>query len=231
MILYQFSFNIDPDNLLSSVFSSLGGAGRYIAYIAEALIGLTILIFIIYWFILRRQWYPMPVHIYEIVGGQLQKSREDKGGFRLQAGGGQLFTLMPRMRSRLRVPILIQPRLEDFSSTVKGYRYINYLRLAKDIYAPMKFNLNAQNIPIIQTAQNLDLSAIENQLTANYLKFRGEGWWSKYGNQAILIVFAMVLGIFLFLVAKEFTQTAYILNEGQVRVADAIENLGKQVVN
>jgi len=135
------------------------------------------------------------------------------------------------MKDRWKSPLLVQPSLHDFSTTLQGKRYINYLRVGKDVYIPFKHKFDLKNNSVVELAKDIDLSSIESQLTANYMKFRGEGFWSKYGNQAILIAFAMILGIFLFLVAKEMTQTAQILNSGQGAIASAVNELSEIMRN
>lgn len=231
-MIFQFAgINIDPDNLIGSIYQALGGVGKVLAIIAEVLAVIAIVGFFIFYFVIRRSRYPIPVRMHEINGGEVQFDRVERGGFIQRSGGGKDFKLLGKAKDRWHSPTLVQPMLQDFSSTLGGKRYINYLRIGKDVYVPFKHKFNLKNESIVELAKDIDLSSIESQLTANYLKFRGEGFWSKYGNQVILIAFAMILGIFLFLVAKEMTQTASILNSGQAEIADAVNRLEQVLRN
>jgi len=228
--LFQFGAAIDPDRLLTSTYSVLGQVGKALSIIAGVILVAVIVGAIIYFFVIRKLFYKIPVRIYEIVGGKVMYSHNERGGYIRQRGGGTIFRLMPTWKNKFRPPAVIQPDLQHFEAAIMGGRYANYIRTGKDIYMPFKMRFNLKNEAVVELAKDIDLSSIENQLTANYLKFRGEGFWTRYGNQVILITFAMILGIFLFLVAKEFTQTALILNQGQQAIAAATENLGRQIV-
>ena len=126
--------------------------------------------------------------------------------------------------------MLIKPRLEQFQTTLYGKPYVNYVRLGKDAYVPFVYNWNLKDNAVVELAKTLDLDSIKNMITANYIKFREEGFWAKYGNQVIIVVFALIIGFFLFIVAKELTRTAEILNAGNNAMADAIRDLGRQIV-
>lgn len=224
--------NFDVDRLLTTVYAVVSPVGKILALVGEiALIGAVIL-GILYWFFLRKViFYKIPIRMYEIVQGRVMFSHVAHAGWLVnKMGAGQVFRLMKTLM-KWRQPLLIKPRLDQFQTTLKGKRYINYVRLGKDVYMPFTFEWNLEDKAAVKIARSLDLDSIKNELTANYIKFREDSFWSKYGNQLIMITFAIVIGIFLFVVAKEFTRTAEILSSGNNAMADAIRDFGRQRIS
>lgn len=215
MILYQFNFNFDPNNLVTSVFALGGPIFNFLAIVIQIILALAVVGGLFYYLYFKRRNYPVSVDMYEVTADGLAFSHTDRGGFIAYQSGGQFFKLMPGiMPGKWRRPLLVQPRLHEFNTSMRGGRYINYLRVSRDVFIPFKIGVNNKMEGLVEHAKTLDLASIEAQLTANYLKFRTESFWSKYGNQAILIAMAIIVGFFMFLFAKELH--AGIITQGEL---------------
>lgn len=197
------SFNLDPENLIASLFSVFGVAGRILALVLEVGISAGIIFFLVYWFLIRKHWYPVNVMMYENRDGKAEFSHIIPGGYRRETGGGERFMIMRTIRGG-KPPLLDQPKLHNFYRSLKsGKTYIDYIKLGRDSYVPATRRLNLKNQQIMDVANSMDLSSIQGYLTSNYLKFRSEKFWDKYGHQVINISGYLIVGIFLFLTAKE----------------------------
>lgn len=233
-LLQPSALSLDPDRMFSSFVGIFGGIGQYVLIGFEILIIIGVLLGGLYFFFIRKQWYPIPVRIYEIEEGQIIHSSNDRGGDIVDRAGGHTFKLMPMPNIRnwkWNRPLPIQPMQSDYSRSIKGGRYLNILRVSKDIYKPFKLRWDKKYDAYAVLAEGMNLGNIERQLTSNYNKFKKESFFDKYGMVMIQGATLAVIVIFLLLIAKEFVEVARILNSGQGALADAINNLNKQIIS
>lgn len=224
--------NLEFGNFLQTLGGALGTIGQILVFVLEIGIAIALAGFLIYWFGFRRKFfYNIVVNIYEPIGGQVVFSHVEWGGFITNKGGaGTVFKLMPTLR-KWRKPMLVNPDLEMIKPDISGNRYVNYLRLGKDVYVPFDLKFKMDGDPRIELARKINIDSIKNQLTANYIKFREEGLWAKYGNQIIVITFGLLMFIGFLIIAKDLAVTAQTISSGSSKLAEAIDAFGKQIVS
>ena len=195
-LLQTGGLSINPDNLIATFTNIFGIAALWVGRGISALIILAVLYIAFVYFIIRpRRDYPIPVRMHEYVGGKVKFSHVDKGGFIVNRDGSETFKLMKRLFKKK--PFLIQPKLSNFNTTLKGKRYINYVRTGKDIYIPAQEITTPNLLKALEVSEKVDLSSIHSQIKDHHAKLAIGGFWSKYGSMVSPIEVALIMGIFL----------------------------------